>query len=151
MKLWGKVVAGTMLAMGAVFALVAVVMPEVRQATGASAVLLVAAGLFGVPALVRFVTSFTGDEEVLESGVVGSATITSLRPTGWRYNRYYPIVKFDLSVEAGGAAYPVEIKQIVDPELVERLAAGTVLGVRVGRSDYKKVVIDWRAPIRTAT
>ena len=151
MKLWGKVVSGFMLAMAAIFAVVAVVAPETRRATAVTAVLLGASALFGVPALVRLFTSFTGDEEVLANGVEGSATITSLRPTGWRYNRNYPIVRFDLSVEAGGAAYPVQIKQVVDPELLQRLAPGTVLGVRVGRSEYKKVVIDWREPIHTAT
>jgi len=76
---------------------------------------------------------------------------TSLKPTGWRYNRQYPIVKFNLNVEAGGAAYPVEVKQAVDPEALQRLAPGVVVAVRVDRENHKKVVIDWREPGRPAT
>ena len=38
----------------------------------------------GVPALVRLFSAFTGDEEVLSSGLPGSATIVSLEPTGWQ-------------------------------------------------------------------
>ena len=85
---------------------------------------------------------------MLSSGIPGSATITSLAPTGWRFNRYYPIVRFSLTIEASGAAYPVELKQVVDPELLDRLAPGVVVAVRVDRENHKKVVIDWREPMR---
>jgi hypothetical protein len=151
MRLWGKVVTGMMLVMAAVFAVVAIMAPEARRESLGAAVVLAAAALIGIPALVRFFVSFTGDEEVLKSGVVGSATITSLKPTRWHYNRYYPIVRFGLSVEAGGARYPIEIKQAVDPKLLQRLAPGVVVGLRVDREKHKKVVIDWREPIRAAT
>jgi hypothetical protein len=130
---------------------VSVIVPETRWESIAAAVILFVAAWFGVPALVRFFSSFTGDEEVLANGASGIATITSLKPTGWHYNRYYPIVRFDLSVEAGGAAYPVEIKQTVNPELLTRLAPGMVVGVRIDRENHKNVVIDWREPIRAAT
>jgi hypothetical protein len=132
----------------AMFAAVAFFVPEARRQCFAAAVILTVVALFGIPALVKGLSSFTGDEEILANGVLGSATISSLEPTGWRYNRYYSIVKFGLTVEAGGAAYPVEIKQAVDPELLQRLAPGVVVAVRVGREDHKKVVIDWRQPGR---
>lgn len=106
---------------------------------------------FGVPALVRLFSSFTGDEELLANGLPYSATITALKPTGWRYNRYYPIVKFSLNVQAGGGAYLVEIKQAVDPELLARLAPGTTVDVRVDRKNPKKVVISWRDVARKPT
>jgi hypothetical protein len=143
LRLWGKVVSGMMLFIAAVFAVIAAVVPEARSASVIIVLILIALALFGIPALVRLFTSFTGDEEILTSGVAGSATITSLKPTGWRYNRYYPIVRFTLKVEAGGAAYPVEIKQAVDPERLGRFTPGDVIKVRVHRSDHKKVVIDW--------
>ena len=151
MRLWGKVVSGAMLLIAVVFTVIAVVQPEERTKFATVAVLLTAAALFGVPVLVRFFSSITGDEEILTNGVVGSASITSLEPTGWRYNRQYPIVKFNLNVKAGGATYPVEIKQAVDPEALQRLAPGAVVAVRVHREDHKKVVIDWREPGRPAT
>ncbi len=148
MRLWGKVVRVMLLVMAAVFAVVAIVMPEARREAFGAVILLIVVALFGLPVVIRFFMSFTGDEEVLTNGVVGSATITSLEPTGWRYNRYYPIVNFGLSVEASGAAYPVELKQAVDPELLDRLAPGVIVAVRVDRENHKKVVIDWREPIR---
>jgi hypothetical protein len=151
MRLWGKVVSGMMLVMAAVFAAVAFFVPESRRESLAAAVILTVVALFGIPALMKVFSSFTGDEEILTNGVVGSATIISLEPTGWRYNRQYPIVKFNLNVEAGGAAYPVGIKQAVDPELLQRLAPGVVVAVRVHREDHKKVVIDWRELGRSGT
>jgi len=150
MRLWGKVASGMLLVFAAVSVVVAVVVPEMRSASMLAAVLMLTAALFGVPAIVRIFLSFTGDKEVLENGTAGSATITSLKWTGWRYNRYYPIVRFGLSVEAGNV-YPVEIKQTVDPEILARLTPGVVVGVRVDPLDRKQVVIDWRQPVRGAT
>ena len=132
----------------AIFATVAFFVPGARRECLAAVVILMTVALFGVPALVKAFSSFTGDEEILANGVPGSATVSSLEPTGWRYNRYFPIVKFGLRVQAGGEVYPVEIKQAVDPELLQRLAPGVVVAVRVGREDHKKVVIDWREPGR---
>jgi hypothetical protein len=131
----------------AIFAVVAVFVPESRVAALTAAIISAAVAVFGIPALVRLFSSFTGDEEILANGVAGSATINSLEPTGWRYNRYYPIVKFSLKVEAGGAAYTVDLKQAVDPDLLERLSPGSIVAVRVDREHHKKVVIDWRDPI----
>ena len=42
----------------------------------------------------------------------------------------------------------MELKQAVDPELLDRLAPGVIIAVRVDRENHKKVVIDWREPIR---
>lgn len=148
MKLWGKVVSTFLFVMAALFIGVAVYVPYQRAVSIGAAALLMLAGRFGVPALVRLFISFTGDEDVLRNGTPASATIVSLTPTGWRYNRYYPIIRFGLNVESGGGAYPVEIKQAVEPELFDRLAPGVVVEVRVDRSDRKKVVIDTRRPIR---
>jgi hypothetical protein len=147
MRLWGKVVRIMLLVTAAIFAVVGIVMPEARREALGAVILLIVVALFGVPVVLRFFMSFTGDEEVLANGIAGTATITSLKRTGWRYNRYYPIVKFSLSAEAGGAAYPVEVKQAVDPELLDRLAPGVIVAVRVDRENHKKVVIDWREPI----
>jgi hypothetical protein len=95
--------------------------------------------------------SITGDEGVLENGLQGSATITKLQPTGWRYNRYYPVVRFGLSVELSGSAYPIEIRQTVAPDVLERLALGTRVAVRVDPSERNTVVIDWRQPLKGST
>jgi hypothetical protein len=149
MKLWGKVMSGFLLVMAAMFVVVTfIVPPETRLIMATTAVLLLAAGLFGVPALVRFFISFTVDEELLANGAVASATITAVKPTRWRYNRYYPIVNFCLNVELDGAAYPVEIRQAIDPELLAKLAPGGNVRVRIDRLDRSRVAIDTREPIR---
>lgn len=72
-----------------------------------------------------------------------------MQPTRWRYNRTYPVVRFGLRVEAPDV-YPVEIKAAVDPAMLARLVPGMVVSVRADRQDRKKVVIDWREPVRTA-
>lgn len=149
MRLWGKVARGMLLVFAAICAVIAVVAPETRGEATLAVVIMVVVALVGVPALVRFFSSFTGDEEVLERGTLGTATVRSLTATGWRYNRQYPILRFTLDVEAAGV-YPVEIKQAVDPHVLPRLAPGTIVAVRVDPSNRKKVVIDWRQPIRAA-
>jgi len=150
MRLWGRVASGMLLTFAAVFTLVAVVAPEMRREAVLAVVIMVTVALLGVPALVRFFSSFTGAEEVLESGTPGTATITSMKATRWRYNRTYPIVRFGLNVEAAGV-YPVVTKQAVDPDLLARLGPGSVVAVRVNPLNRKKVVIDWRQPIAAAT
>lgn len=148
MRLWGKVARGMCVVIGVIFAVVAVLNPEERNEAAAAAVLMMVVGLFGVPLVVRFFSSFTGDEDVLEHGTPGSATITALEWTRWRYGRTHPIVRFALSVDLGGVRYPVTIKQAVDPELFPRLTPGAVLAVRVDATKRDKVVIDWREPVR---
>ncbi len=101
MRLWGKVACGMMYVIAAILLIVSVVVPEARRESIAVAAISIAIALFGIPALVKVFSSFTGDEDILTNGVLGSATITSLEPTGWRYNRQYPIVKFNLNVDAG--------------------------------------------------
>ncbi|MGH7770066.1 MAG: hypothetical protein ACREQP_21660 [Candidatus Binatia bacterium] len=149
MRLWGKVARGMAFFIAAICALAAIFLPGSRLEALTAAVILVALALFGIPALLRLFSSFTGDEEVLESGIAGSATIASLKETWLRFNDC-PVVQFSLSVEAGGAAYPVDIKQAVEPELLERLSPGSVVAVRVDRENHKKVVIDWQEPTRVA-
>jgi hypothetical protein len=133
-----------LLTIAAAFGGVAVVVPEARGAAAAAAALAISVAWFGVPALVRVFGSFTGDEDVLAHGTPAHATITALRSTGWRYNRAYPIVSFSLAVDLGGVRYPVTIKQVVDPQVLPRLAPGVVLPVRVDRGRRERVVIDWR-------
>lgn len=142
MRLWGKVVSGSVLVFGAVFAGVGLYVPEARAAGLGAAAICAAVALVGVPLIVRAFMSFTGDEEVLEHGLKETATITTIEPTGWRYNRQYPIVRFGLRMQADGVA--VTIKQVVYPDVLRRLAPGAIVNVRVASSDRRRVVIDWR-------
>lgn len=148
MRLWGKVVSAAFLIIAAVLFVVGAMVPEAQLAGFAGAAIAAAFAFFAVPLIVRLFMSITGDEQLLESGTPGLATITMLRPTGWRYNRVYPVVRFGLSVEFSGIAYPVETKQTVAPDVLKRLAPGAVVGVRVDPTDNNRVVIDWSQPIK---
>lgn len=140
-RLWGKIVSGALLVFAAVFAGVGLYVPEARAACLAAAAICTAVALLGVPLVVRAFMSFTGDEDVLKHGLPETATITTIEPTGWRYNRYYPIVRFGVRMQSGAA---VTIKQAVRPDVLARLAPGAILNVRVAASDRRRVVIDWR-------
>ena len=142
MKLWGKVVSGALLVFAVVFAGVGLAVPEARAASLGAAAVCAAVALLGVPLLVRAFMSFTGDEDVLEHGLPETATIMTIQPTGWRYNRQYPIVRFGLRMQTDGAA--VTIKQAVRPDVLSQLAPGATVKVRVASSDRRRIVIDWR-------
>lgn len=142
MRLWGKVVSGALLVFAAVFVGVGLFVPEARGACLGAAAVSAAAALLGVPLVVRAFMSVTGDEDVLEHGLPETATIMTIEPTGWRYNRYYPIVRFGLRMQTDGVA--VTIKQAVRPDVLRRLAPGAIVSVRVAPSDRRRVVIDWR-------
>jgi hypothetical protein len=142
MRLWGKVMSGSLLVFAAVFAGVGFIVPEARAACFGAAAICAAAALLGVPLVVRAFMSITGDEDVLEHGRPETATIIRIEPTGWRYNRRYPIVRVSLRMQTDGVA--VTIKQAVRPDVLPRLVPGAILNVRVAPSDRRRVVIDWR-------
>ncbi len=145
MRLWGRVVSGSLIVFAAVFAVVAAMSQEGRVVALAVATICLAVATLGVPLLVRAFASFTGDEGVLATGLEGRATITRLVPTGWRYNRFYPIVRFELEVELADELFSVEVQQTVDPVRFAELRPGTAVAVRVDPRDRSRVVLDWRA------
>ncbi len=148
MELWGRVVSGSLVVFAAVFGVVGALVAEARVACLAAAAISLTVALFGVPRLVRLFSSFTGDERLLEHGLPGLATLTAVKPTGWRYNRRYPIVRFGLHVQNAGGPQPGEIRQVVEPDLLPRLVPGAVVGVRIDPADPARVVIDWRIPVQ---
>ncbi|HEY7564546.1 MAG TPA: hypothetical protein VIA81_06435, partial [Acidimicrobiia bacterium] len=79
MRLWGHIARGGLLAFALCFAAMAVVSPELRRQAIIAVVISTAAALLGVPALLRLFSAFTGDEDVLEHGTAGTATITSVQ------------------------------------------------------------------------
>ena len=144
MRLWGKVVSGSLLVIAVVFLIVAITVREARAAGLACAAISVVVALVGVPLLVRAFSAFTGDEALLATGRPGQAKITGLERTGWRYNRTDPIVRFALEVELPETVYPAEVKQSVHPARLAELAPGAVVALRVDPENRFRVVIDWR-------
>ena len=84
-------------------------------------------------------------------GRQGRARITRLEPTGWRYNRSYPVVRFALEVELAEGVYAAEVRQAVDPARLAELAPGSFVAVRVDEKNPARVVIDWRPPGATGS
>ena len=151
MRLWGKVVRVMLLVMAAVFAVVAIVMPEARREAFGAVILLIVVALLGVPVVLRFFMSFTGDEEILPTASRAPPPSHRLsRPAGATTVTIPSSTLASVSRRAA-QSYPVEVKQAVDPELLDRLAPGVIVAVRVDRENHKKVVIDWREPIRATT
>jgi len=142
-RLWGQVVSGSLLTIAAVFAVVGFVVPDARNPSLGAAAIAVAVALFGVPMLVRTFQSFTGDEDLLASGLPARAILTRIEPSGWRYNRQYPIVAFGLQVQLSGTSFPVLVKQAVAPERLANLTVGGAVGIRVDPADHNRVVIAW--------
>ena len=133
---------GSLLLFAAVFAGAGLYVPEARGVSLPAWVVCAAAALLVVPLVMRTFMSFTGDEDVLEDGRPETATIITIEPTGWRYNRFYPIVRFGVRLQTDGVA--VTIKQSVHPDVLGRLAPVAIVNVRVASSDCRRVVIDWR-------
>jgi len=69
MRLWGRVVSGSLLVIAAVFASAGAAEPEAQAAFLAAAAISVAVALVGVPRIVRLFMSITGDEGVVENGL----------------------------------------------------------------------------------
>ena len=146
MRLWGKVVSGSLVLFAAVFGVVAIAEPHGRGAALAAAAICLAVGLVGVPWLVRLFLSLAGDDQLLATGIPDRAAIQSLRATGWRYNRVYPIVQFQLQLAGDGSI--VTLRQAVDPQRLRELSAGQTVGVRVDPVDRRRLVIDWQEPVQ---
>ena len=132
----------SLLVFAAVFVGIGLFVREARGVCLGAAAVCAAAALLGVPLVVRAFMSITGDEEVLEHGLPETATITTIEPTGWRYNRYYPIVRVGVRMQTDGVA--VTIKQAVRPDVLNQLAPCAIVKVRVASSDRRRIVIDWR-------
>ena len=151
MRLWGRVFAGSLLVFAAVFAGVAVAIPEARAAALGAAAICVGFALLVVPWIVRFFLWLTGDARLLATGREARATVRELAPTLWRYNRTDPVLRFYLEVEDAGSVYRAVTQQSVPAQLVPRLGPGVVVRVRVDPADPRRLVLDWRQPIQPAS
>jgi hypothetical protein len=140
--LWGKVFRAALLVFAAVFTIVAMTVERARGEALLVAAVLAAAAVVGVPLLLRGFAALAGDERLLADGRETRAEILRLQPTRWRFNRYYPVVRFELRIE--GDVNPVEVRQAVDPRRLSELQVGDALTVRVDPEDRRRAVIDWR-------
>ena len=112
----------TMIVMGGIFALVGAVIVVIGLVIGRGA---------------------ASTDQILATGVSGTATISGLTQTGMTLNDQ-PRIKMDLLVQLPGQTpYAAQHSEFVPLILLSRLAPGAVLPVRVNPAQPQKVVVDW--------
>jgi hypothetical protein len=83
-------------------------------------------------------------DQILASGVTGTATITGVTQTGMYLNDQ-PRIKMDLLVALPGRApYTAEHAEFVPLILLARVQPGATLPVKVDPANPQKVVVDWQ-------
>jgi hypothetical protein len=81
--------------------------------------------------------------QILQTGIPGTATITGMTQTGLYVNEQ-PQIGLNLLIQLPGEVpYAANIKQVVPLMLLGRLSSGAPLNVRVDQMDRSKVEIDW--------
>src|SRR4029079_2209360 len=82
-------------------------------------------------------------QQILQTGIAGTATITGLTQTGVYMNEN-PQIAMNLLVQLPREVpYAANVKQVVPLMLLGRLSSGAPLSVRVDQMDRSKVEIDW--------
>jgi hypothetical protein len=82
-------------------------------------------------------------DQVLQTGIAGTATITGLTQTGVYLNEN-PQIGMNLLIQLPGEVpYAATHKEFVPLMLLGRLSSGAPLSVRVDQMDRSKIVIDW--------
>jgi hypothetical protein len=106
-------------------------------------------GIFVVVAIIVIIAGLVAGknaaatQQVLQTGIPGTATITGLTQTGVYLNDN-PQIAMNLLVQLPGEVpYAANIKQVVPLMLLGRLSSGAPLSVRVDQMDRSKVEIDW--------
>ena len=112
--------------------------------------MLLMGGIFvvvgGGLALIGFIVNrgASSTDEVLASGVAGTATITGVTQTGMYLNEQ-PRIKMNLMVQLPGQApYAAEHSEFVPLILLSRVQPGATLPVKVNPAQPQKVVVDWQ-------
>jgi hypothetical protein len=81
--------------------------------------------------------------QILQTGIPGTATITGLTQTGMTFNDN-PQISMNLLVQLPGEVpYAATHREIVPLMLLGRLSSGAPLSVKVDQMDRSKIVIDW--------
>jgi hypothetical protein len=84
-------------------------------------------------------------DQILQTGIPGTATITGLTQTGVYVNEN-PQIAMNLLVQLPGEVpYAANVRQVVPLMLLGRLSSGAPLSVRVDQMDRSKVEIDWQS------
>src|SRR3954452_7202536 len=114
---------GAMVTTGAIFVVVAIIVIVAGLLVGRSA---------------------SRTDQILQTGISGSATITGLTQTGVYLNDL-PQIRMNLLVQLPGEVpYAATHQEFVPLMLLGRLSSGAPLSVRVDQMDRSKIVVDWQ-------
>jgi len=112
--------------------------------------MLLTGGIFiivgGALAVIGFMVNrgASGTDDVLATGVSGTATLTGVTQTGMYLNDQ-PRIKMDMLVQLPGQVpYATEHSEFVPLILLARVSPGATLPVKVNPAQPQKVVIDWQ-------
>jgi hypothetical protein len=133
------------LALAAVFLFTGWGSPELHFGFGLTAVILGTVGVVLIAIGQRSRGKAEAAQRVLDTGVQGTATITSLTQTGMFLNEN-PQVEMNLVVEVPGKPpYAAKRKEFIPLILLGRLTSGAPLAVKVDPANPANVVIDWES------
>jgi len=111
--------------------------------------MLLMGGLFAIVGAILIVVGVivgrgaSATNQVLQTGIAGTATITGLTQTGVFFNDN-PQIAMNLLVQLPGEVpYAASHREVVPLMLLGRLSSGSPLAVRVDQMDRSKIVIDW--------
>jgi hypothetical protein len=117
----------------------------------AGGAMVMTGGIFVVVAIILIIAGLLAGRnasrtnQILQTGIPGTATITGLTQTGVYLNEN-PQIAMNLLIQLPGEVpYAANVKQVVPLMLLGRLSSGAPLNVRVDQMDRSKVEIDWNA------
>lgn len=140
---WLLIVGAIELAVAAVFIVLALQIPTIAGGFFLTGAILGIVGIVLIVIGLRVRGSSASTDQVLQTGIAGQATITSLTQTGMTLNDQ-PRIKMDLLVQLPGREpYTAQHAEFVPLILLSRLTSGAPLAVRVDPADPQKVAIDW--------
>jgi hypothetical protein len=134
------------LVLAAVFLIVGWGSSELRFGFSLTAGILGAVGVGLVAFGMRTRARAEVTQRILDTGIPGQATITSLTQTGLFLNEN-PQVEMNLMITVTGKPpYAATRKEFVPLIMLGRLSSGMPLAVKVDPADPSNVIIDWSAP-----
>jgi len=80
------------------------------------------------------------DARVAEVGVMGTATVKELRPTG-RYINQMPEMELDLTVDVNGFQSEVTHTSAISPAILPRLVPGGSLTIKADPEDHSQLIL----------
>jgi hypothetical protein len=80
------------------------------------------------------------NSRIAEVGVMGTATVKALRPTGTTINEW-PEMDIDLTVDVNGFQSEVTHREAVSPAILPQLVPGATINVKADPQDHSQLIL----------